>query len=358
MTQLAQARAGEEARTVLREHALLGVIVAGYFIGGAFVARHLGVAYQVAPNLRLYALLLPVTLLLALCWHVVSVMLFVRPERLTRHLIDSLRPYFTLRRLAFALPALVLIPVFAATFTFLKTTIPALNPYSWDPLFTRADEVLHLGIHPWAWMHPVLGHALVTGALSVSYQLWFFVMYGVLILQAFDTRRPRLRRRFLLSFVISWILLGTFGAVAFASMGPCYDPSLGQNAGPYAPLMAYLRETSKVVPVWALDVQQMLWDSYVQNRVGLGSGISAMPSMHIATTVLLALFGWRFSRTAGIALTAYAVLIFVGSVHLAWHYAIDGYLGALGAWLVWVAVGQAQSRLSRATEIRTATAAG
>src|SRR5512145_447026 len=81
-----------------REHALLGVVVSGYFAGGALVARHLGVSYQVAPNLRLYALLLPVPLLLALCWYVISVMVFVRPERLTRHLLDGLRPYFTPRR--------------------------------------------------------------------------------------------------------------------------------------------------------------------------------------------------------------------------------------------------------------------
>jgi hypothetical protein len=34
-------------------------------------------------------------------------------------------------------------------------------------------------------------------------------------------------------------------------------------------------------------------------------------------------------------LTAYAVIIFIGSVHLGWHYAIDGYLGIAGTWLIW-----------------------
>ncbi|MCZ6764391.1 MAG: PAP2 family protein, partial [Alphaproteobacteria bacterium] len=31
----------------------------------------------------------------------------------------------------------------------------------------------------------------------------------------------------------------------------------------------------------------------------------------------------------------YAAAIMIGSVHLAWHYAIDGYLGALMAWGIW-----------------------
>ncbi len=34
----------------------------------------------------------------------------------------------------------------------------------------------------------------------------------------------------------------------------------------------------------------------------------------------------------------------VGSVHLGWHYALDGYVGAAGAYAVWRAVGALQSR--------------
>jgi membrane-associated phospholipid phosphatase len=146
--------------------------------------------------------------------------------------------------------------------------------------------------------------------------------------------------QFLLSFVVSWIVLGTFGGIFFASMGPCYYPTFAQESGPYAPLMRYLREAGEVVPVWSLNVQQMLWDSYQNNKAGIGSGISAMPSMHVATAVLMALFGWRFSRKAGIALTLYAVVIMIGSVHLGWHYALDGYVGALGALIVWWLVGR------------------
>ena len=77
-----------------------------------------------------------------------------------------------------------------------------------------------------------------------------------------------------------------------------------------------------------------------------------MPSMHVATSVLLALFGWRHSRQAGIALTVYAALIMVGSVHLGWHYALDGYVGGLGALVVWWLVGRLLGRLPTNAEAR------
>ena len=63
------------------------------------------------------------------------------------------------------------------------------------------------------------------------------------------------------------------------------------NSKPIFGLMAYLRETNKIYPIWALKTQNLLWDEYVNNRFGLGSGISAMPSMHVASTFLFFLLG-------------------------------------------------------------------
>jgi membrane-associated phospholipid phosphatase len=115
--------------------------------------------------------------------------------------------------------------------------------------------------------------------------------------------------------------------------------------------MDYLKTTSELVPVPTLELQRMLWENYQNNGAAVGSGISAMPSMHVAIAALMALFGWRHSRAAGIALTVYALVVLIGSVHLAWHYALDGYAGALGAWLIWWLVGrwQANQRVGYAT---------
>lgn len=329
-------------RESLGEHAALIAVVGAYVLATFVVATVYGLPYSVFPNLVRYGLLLSFPLYFAFCWHAVKVLAFVRPARPTLYLLSSLKPYLKPQRLLFAAPAVLLIPVFATTFTFFKFGIPVLNPYSWDPFFTRLDYMMHGGHHPWTLLQPILGYPSVTRAIDVLYETWLFAMYALVTLQAFDTRRRELRMRFLLSFLVSWIVLGTIGAIAFSSMGPCYDPGVRNDTGPYAPLMAYLAEVDKLHPIGALRTQQMLWDNYRNNTMAIGSGISAMPSLHVAIAVLMALFGRRYSRTAGIVLTAYAVVIFLGSIHLGWHYAVDGYVGAFGAWLIWWLVGRSQ----------------
>lgn len=330
----------DDLRGILREHALLIGLVAAYWVAALAVSSYYKLPNDLLANLSGYAAPMIMPLVFALCWHTISIMVFVRPKHLTRYVIASLKENLTRERVLFALPVILLVPVFATVFTFFKSAIPVIRPYIWDARLSAWDALVHGGTPPWMLLQPYLGHPLVTGVINVLYNLWFFIIYAILILQAFALRDRRLRMQFLLSFVLIWILLGTLGAIAFSSMGPCYYPNFAQASGPYAPLMAYLRGAAEHVPVWALNVQQMLWDDYQNNKAGIGSGISAMPSMHVATSVLLALFGWRFSRGAGIALTLYAVVIMLGSVHLGWHYALDGYVGALGAAVVWWLVGR------------------
>ena len=45
--------------------------------------------------------------------------------------------------------------------------------------------------------------------------------------------------------------------------------------------------------------------------------------------------GWRYGRAARVFFTAFAVLVFIASVHLGWHYAIDGYAGVAITWALW-----------------------
>jgi membrane-associated phospholipid phosphatase len=68
---------------------------------------------------------------------------------------------------------------------------------------------------------------------------------------------------------------------------------------------------------------------------GVLAGISAMPSMHVATSVLMALYAARHARWAGWIMWIFAGLIQIGSVHLGWHYAVDGYLGGIVALAAW-----------------------
>jgi PAP2 superfamily len=235
----------------------------------------------------------------------------------------------------------LLLPLFVSSFTVFKAAIPSIHPFAWDSELAAWDMALHGGVHPWVWLQYVLDYPLITSAINFIYHLWFFILYGVIYLITVCMSKPLLRMQFLLSFVISWILLGNVVATLFSSVGPCYYGHLQLGADPYASLMKYLNESSQHAPVWALGVQKMLWEAYQDKSKISELSISALPSMHVATAVLMALLGWGIHRAAGIALSIFAVLIMIGSVHLGWHYALDGYVGAAGAYAIWRVVGWA-----------------
>jgi hypothetical protein len=270
-----------------------------------------------------------------LCGYALYVMIWLRPRHLLAHLSAFLFSRPTLRRTGRALPVLLSMPVFIYSFTTFKAAIPLLHPYALDAQWNALDLSLHGGIAPWVWLQQLFGRPLLTSAINVTYHLWYFIVLGAVYLMAFSSGTPQLRMQFLLSFVLSWIVLGNVLAVFGSSAGPCYYGQFVPGADPYAPLMVYLQQANQHYPVWALNVQQMLWTNYHDSFGSSALGISAMPSMHVASSVLVALLGWRLHRFAGIAGSVFAVLIMIGSIHLGWHYAVDGYVGAAGAALIW-----------------------
>ena len=241
-------------------------------------------------------------------------------------------------------PALVInaLPVFAAMVFFnkamieLKPAIPKIHPFDWDVTFMDWDRVLHFGVDPWVWLQPLLGHDLITFAINMAYNFWFVALFAAWFWFGFRRDAGELRSRFFLSYMLAWWIGGGLMAVWFSSAGPVYYGRLGLSPDPYTGLFAYLNDANTRIPLWFLETQQMLWDGYTGKGTPLG--ISAFPSMHNASAALFALAFWRVSPKLGWFFTAYATVILVGSVHLGWHYAIDGYAGiliALASW--WIA---------------------
>lgn len=241
-----------------------------------------------------------------------------------------------------ALPCILLFPQFSSAFTSVKSAIPLLHPYGLDPLFAKWDSLIHGG-HAWELIHPLVGYPLVTFILNFSYNFWIFFVWITFALVTVMTSHRELREQYLMSFFGCWILLGSVAAIGLSSVGPCFYGLL-YPTDPYAPLMSYLRSVDELYPIWALPTQDMLWQNYETSTTGLGSGISAMPSLHVAITMVNALLLSRLSRTAGILGWVYLALILVGSVHLGWHYAIDGYASILAVLLIWRAAGWWASR--------------
>ncbi len=275
------------------------------------------------------------------CYRALYIMFAVRPARLTRAIFHDLRDnYFTPERLAHGIPVIILFIIMLSVFTSFKSMIPEINPFQYDALFARIDKAIHFGKQPWDILFPVLKIAAVTTFLSFIYKTWFVAKFCTLFWQGFSTSRPRLREQFFLTYMLSWIINGTVLATILSSAGPCYYGHIVDGPDPYAPLMSFLHESNKISPVWDLFAQDYLWKAYSNVSITLFSGISAMPSMHISLAFLYALLGWGIGRKTGIFFTVYAVLMFLASVHLGWHYAIDGYLGAAVTWAIWWGVGK------------------
>ena len=277
---------------------------------------------------------------------VVYAMIFCRSEGSLGAAIGDVlfRRVLSANRLATLIVPIVFGPLFFASYSSFKRLIPLVNPYSWDYDLMTWDAWLHGGSQPWTLIQPVLGTPAITGLINLFYNFWLVLMLATFLWQACTLRRQSLRMQYLLSFLFCWIVIGTVLAALFSSAGPCYYGRITGLDDPYRPLMAYLRAAADEAPVWALSTQDMLWANYVNRGTMLGSGISAMPSMHLAIATLMALLGWRINRWLGIGYTAFAAIILVGSVHLAWHYAIDGYVSIVAAIAVWHATGWAMRR--------------
>ena len=112
--------------------------------------------------------------------HAVHVMIFVRPESITRAILqDMRRKYLTSERLWHALPVLVLMPLFMSAYTSFKALIPLINSYSWDPAFAEWDRLLHGGLHPWQLLQPLVGDPTITWVINTVYHLWLFILFNM-----------------------------------------------------------------------------------------------------------------------------------------------------------------------------------
>ena len=274
--------------------------------------------------------------------HAVWFMVKVRPAGalLPAMWADFKSRFMQPQRIANFLVAVLPVPLFFSAYNSLKRTIPYINPFSWDRQFAEWDRFLHGGVHPYELIQPLLGHPLVTSLMAGLYTIWLAVLMLTIVWQAFTTRNPVLRQQFFLTFLVTWIVLGTCGALLLSSAGPVYYDRVLAEPGPYQPLLEYLHQAHQQYAIMAIKGHEYLWRVYMAAGDNFGTGISAMPSMHIAMTTLFAIVGWRTNRVLGIAYTIFAVLIQLGSVHLAWHYAIDGYVSTISVLIMWWVIGR------------------
>ena len=280
-------------------------------------------------NFFLYLLTLVVLALLAAGWTLYR----SRPKSPIGFLIGRATDGEIARRFLRGIPMLAALVIFMPAFSAMKSAIPLFNSGNWDAAFIAADRAIH-GDDAWRLLQPVLGFPIVTSALSIVYFLWFFVIYASSIYFCFLSRDRELRAQYFITYFASWTICGVIMATVFASVGPCFvGPLLGDPR--FDEQMAYLRAANEHYPVLILRAQEFLIAARIEASGELGGGISAMPSMHVAMATLVALSAARISRAAGMIGFGFLFLTLLGSVHLAPHYAVDGYVSIAVTLVLW-----------------------
>jgi len=227
------------------------------------------------------------------------------------------------------LPVL-LTSLFLGAFTSYKILIPKVNPFSYDTLFSNLDRMM-FGTDPWRLTHALVG-PVGTGIVDYVYMLWFPAFLIITILVCLFCDMP-LRKRYLFSFVGVWGLLGLVLATLLSSAGPCFLDLIGHG---------YQDRYADLIPLQdaplANQAQAYLAYGFREGGMAIGKGISAMPSIHVSVAALYVLLARQCHRFLfGLALVFYGFILF-GSVHLGYHYFVDGVVGTvctIGIW--WLA---------------------
>ncbi len=214
-----------------------------------------------------------------------------------------------------------------------KINIARFAPYTWDRFFAEVDRVLFLGHDPWVLSHQLMPDVLATMIFDTLYMIWFLVMQMVVFSIALLAPRHPLRLTFLFAIALNWIVAGAILAILFPAAGPVYMERIAGDPT-FQPLMELLARQAELVNIRALESQEWLWEGYTLSEVS-PAGISAFPSMHLAIAATCACLGFAVSRAIGWLLTGFTVGILAASVHLGWHYAIDGIVGIVLAIVFW-----------------------
>jgi hypothetical protein len=205
-------------------------------------------------------------------------------------------------------------------FCTLKAQLGQIVPFTADPLLADIDKML-LGSDAWR-LTEWFNHEKLSIIYHRAWFLWLAFVIFYLCKQPASFEKDRL----LVGYVLMWSIFGPVVHLLLPAAGPVFYSELG-----YGDRFLELDQSAR-----SLAVKAYLWDGYVNKTFYPASGISAMPSLHLATMFwsLIVIrksrwiiFGWLF--------TAY---IFIGSIAIGWHYAIDGIAGGIGAVLCyWLA---------------------
>ena len=194
-----------------------------------------------------------------------------------------------------------------------KSMIPHVAGYWADPLLADLDQLIFRQ-DPWR----LVRHDLLSPIYAQAYVSWFPITFGTMGVLAFSGRD---HDRLLTLYLAVLIVGGTIGQYLLPSAGPIFYQRIGLGDR-FAELVAtnhpnYTR------------FADYLWANYASGGANLGTGISAMPSMHVAMAIWTVLAARAIWKPLAIPAAIYAALVWLASIASGWHYATDGLVGGL-----------------------------
>lgn len=275
-------------------------------------------------QLALFAAALPVPILIAA--------MVRRPSAPIAYVVEFVRE----RALRLVVVA-VFICIGLSAFTTFKIAIPTFVPFYADPVLAVIDAAVHFGHDPGMLVHQLLPQWAQYPLGMLYGPIWAFAWFGSMAFVALTTD-GRLRRHYFWALAIAVCGIGTIAATLFSSVGPMFYQRI-YGVDRFAALAVAIHDSA--IGEYVAQATGYLYDNYVRGGAQPGTGISAMPSMHLAVVTLDALMLARVNRIAGYIAWAYVPAILAGSVFIGWHYAIDGYVSILTVLGIWWVVGKA-----------------
>jgi hypothetical protein len=238
------------------------------------------------------------------------------------------------RRGAILVLTAVLFCIGLSGYTTFKLAIPDLVPFYADPFLADLDAWIHGG-DPGMMLHRLVP-LWAQYPIGIAYgPTWYLLWFGLAAFVALSGNGG-LQQRYFWAMALVVFLVGTVLAAALSSVGPIFYDQF-YSADRFGPLLLSIKDS-------ALGAHQEQVSAYLLEQGELphvGTGISAMPSMHLAIVTLNAWMLGSLSRRIGLLAWIYVGLILIGSVHLAWHYALDGYVSIAMVSLIWWGTGRA-----------------
>ena len=229
------------------------------------------------------------------------------------------------------LPAAVF-PLFLVSFTTVKTAIPFLVGYSWDPFWAQADRLL-FGDDGWR----IAQHWFGRG--SAVWLEWFYsVGWGLTLIFVMAlvplNAAPRFAGKFYVAMMATWLVAGVALAYLFSAAGPVFTQVVNSDrADQFIDLHRFLN--ANLAQESPIRLSQQYLASALHSHVAVkGGGISAMASVHLGAASIYVLGARRTLWFVPSIL--FWIVIFVCSAYFGYHYWIDGIVAALVAAACWI----------------------